>query len=195
MKVIKIGVLAFHGDVIEHIETLKLAAKKLKIKIEVIGVRTKEQLKDLQGLVIPGGESTMFYKLCQKEGMWREMKKINNIMGTCAGAIMLAKKVLHKEKGQETLELMDVVIDRNAYGRQTDSFEIEIQTTLGKIQAVFIRAPKIKQIGNAVKVLAKYNGEVISCEQRVRDKYYLAACFHPEMTTTLFHEYFLKQIL
>lgn len=194
MKTVKIGVLAFHGDVIEHIETLKLAAKKLKIKIEVIEVRTKESLRGLNGLILPGGESTMFYKLCQKEGMWLEMKKIKNIMGTCAGAIMLAKKVLHKEKGQETLELMDIEIDRNAYGSQADSFETEIQTTLGKIQAVFIRAPKIRRVGKGVKILAKNNNDIIACEEKVGNKYYLAICFHPEMSSTLFHEYFLKQI-
>lgn len=194
MKAIKIGVLAFHGDVIEHVEALKQAAKKLKIKIEVIEVRTKEQLRDLGGLILPGGESTMFYKLCQKEGMWLEMKKIKNIMGTCAGAIMLAKKVLHKESGQKTLELMDIEIDRNAYGRQTDSFETEVVTILGKIQAVFIRAPKIRRAGKRVKILAKNNKEIIACEERAGSKYYLAICFHPEMSTTLFHEYFLKQI-
>lgn len=194
MKAVKIGVLAFHGDVIEHIEALKLAADKLKLPIEVILVRTKEKLKDLAGLILPGGESTMFYKLCEKEGMWLEMKKIQNIMGTCAGAIMLAKKVLHKESGQKTLELMDLEIDRNAYGRQTESFEAEVETKIGKLQAVFIRAPKIRWVGKGIKILAKNNKEIIACEERAGSKYYLAICFHPEMSTTLFHEYFLKQI-
>ena len=104
------------------------------------------------------------------------------------------KKSLHKEKGQKTLELMDIEIDRNAYGSQSDSFETEVTTVLGKIQAVFIRAPRIKQVGKTVKVLAKNNGEVIACEQTIRNRYYLAVCFHPEMSMTLFHEYWLKQI-
>ena len=97
----------------------------------------------------------MFYKLCQKEGMWSEMKKIKNIMGTCAGAIMLAKKVLHKEKGQKTLELMDIEIDRNAYGSQSDSFETEVTTVLGKIQAVFIRAQELSKWEKLLKCWQK----------------------------------------
>src|SRR5262245_541650 len=102
MQTLKVGVLAFHGDVVEHIQALNLASKKLKIKISVVEVRTKESLKDLQGLIIPGGESTTLYKLCEREGMIEEMKKIPAIFGTCAGAIMLAKEVKHKASGQET---------------------------------------------------------------------------------------------
>ncbi|MDZ7586492.1 MAG: pyridoxal 5'-phosphate synthase glutaminase subunit PdxT [Patescibacteria group bacterium] len=192
---LKIGVLAFHGDVIEHILVIRQAAKKLKINIEIIEVRVKADLAKVDGLIIPGGESTTLYKLCQREGMWGKMKQVKNIFGTCAGAIMLAKNVIHKEVGQQTLELMDIKVDRNAYGRQTDSFEKEMDTKLGRVEAVFIRAPRIKRVGTAVKVLARNGQEIVACEQYIGRKFYLATCFHPELTTTIFHEYWLKQIL
>lgn len=181
-----IGVLAFHGDVEEHIQALG--------SVNSIPVRTKEDLKKCRGLIIPGGESTTLYKLCQREGMWEDMKKIPAIFGTCAGAIMLAKHVLHIAPGQQTLELMDITIDRNAYGRQTESFEKPINTTLGKLNAIFIRAPKITAVGNNVKVLARDGREILACEETVGNQYFLAASFHPELTTTVFHTYFLKKI-
>ena len=190
----RIGVLAFHGDVIEHFQATQAAAKKLGLAIELIEVRDKESVVRLDGLILPGGESTSLFKLCQQAGMWVEMKQVKAIFGTCAGAIMLAKKVLHQEAGQQTLELMDLTIDRNAYGRQTESFEKKIKTWLGPMEAIFIRAPRIKSVGPGVKVLAKNDGEIIACEQRNGGKFYLAACFHPELTTTKFHEYWLQEV-
>lgn len=189
-----IGVLAFHGDVIEHIETTKQAAKNLHLDIEVIPVRTKDVISRLDALIIPGGESTTLHKLCEREGMWEKMKKIKNIFGTCAGTIMLAKMVYHKTPDQKTLELMDIEIDRNAYGRQTESFDKDVKTSLGNIHAVFIRAPRIKRVGKDVKILAKIKGETIACEQGIGSHYYLATCFHPELSSTLFHEYFIKKV-
>lgn len=194
MKPLKIGVLAFHGDVIEHIQALEKAAKILKRKIEIVQVRTKDSLGDLEGLIIPGGESTTLYKLCEREGMIPPMKKIKNIFGTCAGAIMIAKNVANKTEDQKTLELLDVDIDRNAYGRQTDSFVEKIKTSLGEVNAVFIRAPKIRKISAKVKILAENKGEILACEQKSESGYYLAACFHPELTSTVFHEHFIKQL-
>lgn len=189
----RLGVLAFHGDVLEHIEASKKAAKNLHLDLEIIEVRTKDQLKSLDGLIIPGGESTTLQKLSEREGIWEQLKKMKNIFGTCAGAIILAKIVYHKIEDQKTLELMDIAIDRNAYGRQTQSFEKDIQTSLGPIKAIFIRAPKIKKIGPQVKILALEKGEVLACEQQ-GFQYLLATTFHPELTTTLFHEYFLKKL-
>lgn len=201
MKHVTIGVLAFHGDVDEHIKATEKAAKNLrsnprgsKLNIEVIPIRSQSELQNLDALIIPGGESTTLYKLCEREGMFEQMKKIKNIFGTCAGAIMLAKIVDHKTPDQKTLELMDIRIDRNAYGKQTDSFEQKIDTKLGPVNAVFIRAPKIKKVGSNIKVLAKENKEILACEEKAKNCYYLATCFHPELTTTIFHEYFLKQI-
>ena len=187
MKSVNIGVLSFHGDVIEHIEALEQAKRKLNLAIEIVSVRTKESLYNLDALIIPGGESTTLYKLCEREDMWEKMKQINNIFGTCAGAIMLAKTVRHKTSDQKTLELMDIEIDRNAYGRQTESFEKDIKTNLSDIRAVFIRAPRIIKTGAGVKILAKNNGETIACEQNKGSRYYLAACFHPELTSIIFH--------
>ncbi len=191
MATLKIGILAFHGDVIEHVDAAYEAAQNLELPIEAIEVRTTADLKDLDALIIPGGESTTLQKLCEREGMFPAMRKVKNIFGTCAGAILLAKKVRGKAYDQRTLALMDIEVERNAYGRQNESFEKNIVTHVGKIKATFIRAPKIVRVGKGVAVLAKDGEEIFACEQRVRDKYYLALSFHPELTTTKFHEYFL----
>ena len=190
----RIGVLAFHGDVIEHIEITKQAVKNLHLGIAVVPVRTKDIIHTLDALIIPGGESTTLYKLCEREDMWGDMKQIKNIFGTCAGAIMLAKVIYHRMPDQKTLELMDIEIDRNAYGRQAESFEKDIKTSLGNIHSVFIRAPRIKKVGKDVKILARNKGETIACEQKIGNYYYLATCFHPELSSTLFHEYFIKKV-
>ncbi len=194
MKKVTIGVLAFHGDVIEHIQAVEKAAERLNRSVNVIPLREKEQVRILNGLIIPGGESTTLYKLCEREGMFEQMKKIPFIFGTCAGAIMLAKTIRHKAEGQKTLERMDIEVDRNAYGRQTESFEQDIVTVLGSLRAVFIRAPRINSVGKSVRVLAKNGSEIIACEESYGNYFNLAACFHPELTSTFFHEYFLKKI-
>jgi pyridoxal 5'-phosphate synthase pdxT subunit len=193
MKKKVIGVLAFQGSVVEHIEAARLAAINLEMAIDVVEVRTNESLKGIDGLIIPGGESTTLYKLCSRAGMWERMKMVKNIFGTCAGAIMLARTVHHPEAGQETLRLMDIEIDRNAYGSQIKSFSTRTETVLGPIEAVFIRAPRIKHPGDGVNILAQKDGEPVACEQKKNGRFYMAACFHPEFTTTLFHEYFLKK--
>ena len=205
----KIGVLALHGDVIEHIHATEAAAKNLcsnlfsnsqefenkYSRIEIIEIRTKKDLRDLNALIIPGGESTTLSMLCEREGMFGDMKKIKNIFGTCAGAILLAKKVRHAIPGQKTLGLMDIEVDRNAYGRQTESFEKDIRTSFGNVHAIFIRAPKIIKTGRDVRILAKDGKETLACEERRENRFYMAATFHPELTSTIFHEYFLKQVL
>lgn len=191
--IVSIGVLSFHGDVLEHIEATKNAAKKLKVPIRVIPVRTKEALMEVTALIIPGGESTTLHKLCVREGMWEQMKSIPFMFGTCAGAIMIADTVLHKAEGQESLKRMHMTIDRNAYGRQTDSFEEPLKTQLGEITAVYIRAPKILSVASTVKILAKNSDEVLACEETNNDVYSLAASFHPELTSTVFHEHFIRR--
>lgn len=182
MTALQIGVLAFHGDVIEHITALEKASQKLKFNIKIVPVRTKKSLANLNGLIIPGGESTTLYKLCERENMIEAIQNIKAIFGTCAGAILLAK-----------LSLMDITVDRNAYGSQIDSFSEKINTQFGEIEAVFIRAPKILKVGKDVNILAKQENEILACEINPDSKYYLASSFHPELTTTLFHEHFLKQ--
>lgn len=191
----KIGILALQGDVSEHFEATKKAANNLNIKIEIVLVRKKEDLIDLAGIIIPGGESTVLQKLTQREGIFEDLKKIKNIFGTCAGAIMLAKNVNNKEKEQETLELMNITIDRNAYGVQIDSFEETITSTLGTISAVFIRAPRITKFDKKLTILASIKNEPILIEEKLKSGFYLACCFHPELTTTIVHEYFLKNTI
>ncbi len=190
-----IGILALQGDVSEHMEIIRRAADNLIININIISVRTKYDIVNIDGLIIPGGESTVLHKLMEREGIFGEVKKIRYIFGTCAGAIMLAKHVNNKTSDQKTLELMDIEIDRNAYGRQTESFEGGIETRFGRINATFIRAPKIKRIGEKVEIIAKFRNMVVACEEIVGQKYYLAVCFHPELSSTLFHEHFIQRVV
>ena len=135
------------------------------------------------------------YKLCEREGMLEAMRKVPGLFGTCAGAIMLAKTIHNEEAGQKTLAVMDIEIGRNAYGTQAESFEEEIDTTLGRVEAVFIRAPRIKSIGPRVRVLAKRGDEIVACEQRIGKRYCLATCFHPELSGAVFHGHFIRALL
>lgn len=190
----KIGILALQGGVIEHITATEAAAKNLDVDYDICEVRTKSQLNGLTGLIIPGGESTVLQKLCEREDILEEIKKVPSIFGTCAGAIFLAKKINNTESGQRTLGLMDIEIDRNGYGRQNESFEQDLETELGDVHAIFIRAPRIKSLGESVKPLAKNGDEIVACTQTINNRNYLITCFHPELSTTKFHEYFLRNL-
>jgi len=192
MHAVSVGVLAFQGDVLEHVQALEDGARKLKKDIKITLVRTKKNLEGLDALVIPGGESTTIWKLCEREQMFEPIKRIKNLFGTCAGAILLAKRVEQKAEGQKTLAVMDIGVDRNAYGRQASSFEEDIDTAFGRMHAVFIRAPRITSIGRRVAVLARKGDEILACEEKRGGAYYLASAFHPELTTSAFHEHFLR---
>ncbi len=146
----RIGILAFQGGVSEHLSATRSAARRLGLACEIMHVRTVEELRGIDGLIIPGGESPVLQKLCEREGLFEELKSVRYIFGTCAGAIMLAKAIRNAENGQRTLGLMDIEMDRNAYGRQADSFEEELDTSLGAVRAVFIRAPRIRHAGRGV---------------------------------------------
>mgnify|MGYP001590940088 CR=1 FL=1 len=186
----KIGVLDIQGSVEEHFAALeKAAAEAGQAGVEAVLVKNKDDLKKVDGLIIPGGESTTIGKLLKESGMDKEIMKLRvPIYGSCAGAILIAKKISGQEKAQN-LGLMDIEIERNAYGRQKDSFETEVVFDKKKIPAIFIRAPKIKKIGKNVKVLVKHNGEVVA----VREGRFLVTMFHPELTDDLsVHRYFLK---
>lgn len=191
----KIGILALQGDVSEHVDALQSAAKKLKLAVMVTEVRTAEDLKDLQGLIIPGGESTTMDTLIRRAGMAAGIKKIKNIFGTCAGAIMISSSILNKEEAQQPLKIMHVTTDRNAYGRQSDSFETIVRTETDVVDAIFIRAPRITKVGGQVKVLARHENDIVACEEKTKKGYYLATTFHPELTTTTFHERFLRNLV
>jgi len=182
-----IGVLGLQGNVKEHVDMLRRLTKDVRV------VKKASQIKGLDGLIIPGGESTTILPLLKKYKIDKEIKKANlPIFGTCAGAVIMAKEILNMT--QDTLELMDMKVERNAYGRQVDSFETDLKIPkLGKkpILGVFIRAPVIKHVGKGVEVLAKQNGDPVL----IREGKFLAATFHPELTDdTRVHEYFLNML-
>ena len=180
---VTIGVLSIQGDVSEHVSAVKNALDKCKIRGAVLEVKTKQQISRIDALIIPGGESTTIGMLLDKTGINNEIKKLSGkipIMGTCAGAILLRQ-----------LGLMDISVKRNAFGRQRESFEVEIESKIGKIQGIFIRAPLIESVGEGVEVLGRYDGKIVM----VRQDKNLAVAFHPELTEdTLVYEYFLKLI-
>jgi 5'-phosphate synthase pdxT subunit len=194
----KIGVLALQGDFAEHIQILR------SLGVEAVEVRKPEQLRDLDGLIIPGGESTTVGKLAVEYGLMEPMREMcasgKPVWGTCAGMIFLAKDA---GRPQPLLGVMDVSVKRNAFGRQVQSFEQDLDVPeLERVEngkqpnrpfhAVFIRAPLIESVGKAVKVLARLeDGTVVAARQGNL----LATSFHPELTKdTRFHEYFLEQV-
>lgn len=189
----KIGIVGFQGDVSEHADLLRNISRKRNKELEIIDVRKKDQLKDLDGLIIPGGESTTIYKLLNMYGLFHEIKKLGEgglpVMGTCAGLILISS--VTNDSRVEGLGLLDTEIERNAYGRQINSFmeEIEIKG-IGKYNAVFIRAPVISNPGTA-EVLAEHDGKIVM----VRSGKVLGLTFHPELTKdTRVHEYFLMMV-
>ena len=190
----KVGVLSLQGDFAAHGAALERAGA------EPVYVREREQLDQIDGLVIPGGESTTMLKLMRYEGLYDAIAGFGRrkpVFGTCAGAILMAKEVT--SPAQESLGLVDVSIERNAYGRQIDSRVAELdpapefqqRTAPGKLEAVFIRAPIIRRVNGGVKVLAEYQGDPVLVEQGR----YLVATFHPELTgDTRVHELFLEKL-
>ena len=184
----RIGVLALQGDVREHIQTLT------KLACDTVEVRKSDDLKDISGLILPGGESTTISKLMDifslREPILDFVRSGKAIFGTCAGMITLANEVLDSASGQRSLEVMDISVRRNAFGSQLDSFEEVIDFDGTNLNVAFIRAPIVERVGEDVKVLAKLgDGRVVAARQ----KNMLATSFHPEITgVTFVHEYFLK---
>lgn len=195
-----IGVLAIQGAVSEHVEVLEKVLKKLKIDGNVVYVRNVKDLDDISGLVIPGGESTTINRLMLITGMYEKIielaKKGLPILGTCAGTILLAKEGDEQVKKTETklLSLMEMKVLRNAYGRQVDSFEIDVKIPeIGDkpFRAVFIRAPTIEKVWDDTKIWGKYQDTIIGAKKGN----ILALTFHPELSDDLrIHEYFLRII-
>jgi len=188
----RIGVLALQGDFAEHSVMLR------RLGINVIEVRLPEQLDGLNGLIIPGGESTTIAKLAVHYGLIEPLCKFgheNAVWGTCAGAIFMSKDV-HRD--QPLLQLMDITVERNAFGRQVNSFEVdldvpalrEIDPQERPFHAVFIRAPLIESVQVDACVLAKLqDGRIVAAQQG----HFLATAFHPELTNDeRFHRYFLQ---
>jgi 5'-phosphate synthase pdxT subunit len=190
----KVGVLALQGDFEAHSRALARAGA------EPVLARTASDLKDLDGLIIPGGESTTMLKLMNAGGMIEPLAEFGRkrpIFGTCAGAILLASEVTHP--AQTSLGLMDLTVERNAYGRQIDSRvaqlspepDFEQRTHPGHLEAVFIRAPIIRRTGPNTRVLAAYQGDPVLIEQGR----HLVATFHPELgSDSRVHELFVSKL-
>ena len=185
----RIGVLALQGAFIEHIAILQ------QLKVQVLPIRLPTELDGLDGLIIPGGESTAISKLMQDYDLMNEVKALGKdglpIFGTCAGMILLASTTLDSEI--KPLGLIDIAVRRNAFGRQQESFEAELSIpAVGEklFPGVFIRAPVIEQANGNVKILARLdNGASVAARQGK----ILVSAFHPELTSDLrFHRYFLN---
>ncbi|MEU0988670.1 pyridoxal 5'-phosphate synthase glutaminase subunit PdxT [Streptomyces sp. NPDC005953] len=174
-----IGVLALQGDVREHLAALVAAGAVAR------PVRRPEELAEVAGLVIPGGESTTISKLAHLFGMMEPLReRVRSgmpVYGTCAGLILLADKILDPRSGQETIGGIEMIVRRNAFGRQNESFEAAVEVAGvegGPVEGVFIRAPWVESVGAAVEVLAEYDGHIVA----VRQGRVLATSFHPELT-------------
>ncbi len=190
----RIGVLALQGDFEAHWRALA------DLGVEAVEVRTAPELDVVEGLIIPGGESTTMLKLLDSEKLFEPLRAFGRrrpIFGTCAGAILLAREVLNPP--QPSLGLVDVRIERNAYGRQVDSRVAIIRLEAAfprrnghdELEAVFIRAPIVRGVGPEVRVLARYQGDPVLVEQGP----HLIATFHPELSADRrVHQYFLDKV-
>ena len=201
MSGFNIGVLAVQGDVAENIMATKMAMDELGIEGIVSEIKNPEQISDLDGLIIPGGESTVIGTLSLVNGSLKKIKdKIASgmpVFGICAGLILLSKKAKDRiigEMDQPLLDFLDVKIERNAFGRQRDSFESEISMEkigIPKFPGVFIRAPSIIESGRNVEVISKFNEKIVAVKQGK----ILGTSFHPELTDDLsLHKYFLSLV-
>ncbi len=187
----RVGVLALQGDFSKHVEVLR------SLGVEVQEVRKPEELTMCEGLIIPGGESTVMFKQMQFIDMSKHLvafAKQKPVFGTCAGLILMAKNI--QESPLQPLQLLDVTIERNAFGRQVESFQafVPLELTPEHVKvfpAFFIRAPRIRAHGPHVRVLATFEEEPILIQQG----HHLGASFHPELTTDpVIHQYFLELI-
>lgn len=188
----RVGVLALQGGVDEHIAALLAASEKCGVPVKIVEVRNESDMDGVDGMILPGGESTTIAKLMDRAGIFNKVASVRKIMGTCAGAILLAKKVQGSTLEQRFLALMDIEIERNAYGSQLDSFEANLTTVFGTLPGVFIRAPKMLVAGKGVQPMAFHGEDIVAAYQKKEGKHYLALTFHPELTTTRFHEFFIK---
>ena len=190
----KVGVLSLQGDFAAHGAALERAGAL------PVYVRERSQLAEIEGLILPGGESSTMLKLLHYENLFDELAAFGRrkpMFGTCAGAILMARDVTNP--AQESLNLMDIEVERNAYGRQLDSRVVELKaepefeerTAPGKLEAVFIRAPIIRRAANGTRVLAEYEGDPVLIEQGR----HLVSTFHPELTRDArVHSLFLEKL-
>lgn len=190
-KMIKVGVLAIQGAVAEHLELLNQIPDVCAQEVKYL-----DELNEVDGLIIPGGESTAIGRLLRDFNLLQPLKEriLNGmpVWGTCAGMILLAKSL--ENDPTVHLGVMDITVERNAYGRQLGSFttEVEIEKiSSNKIPLIFIRAPYVTQVKSDVDILLEVNNHIVACQQ----KQMLATSFHPELTKdTSFHRYFINMI-
>jgi 5'-phosphate synthase pdxT subunit len=185
----KIGVLAIQGDFAAHKRALA------HVGVDAVEVRRAAELEQVDGLIIPGGESTTMLKFVEEESLADPIRQFaragKSVFGTCAGAILLAREVHNPD--QQSLGLIDISIERNSYGRQVDSFISAVDSSFegGSLEAVFIRAPRILTVGANVEVLASLEGAPVL----VKENNILAATFHPELTQDIrAHRFFVDLI-
>ena len=188
----KVGVLALQGDVREHISSL------IACGVDAVPVRRESEIQSIDALVLPGGESTTIAQLSEVFGIYDLLKqRIASgmpVYGSCAGMILLATEILDAKVGQKSFGGLDISVRRNAFGRQVDSFESDIEFADGSpelIRAVFIRAPWVEKVGDAVQVLASIDSHPVA----VRSLTALATSFHPELTGDhRIHRYFIEHV-
>ncbi|MFQ5986923.1 MAG: pyridoxal 5'-phosphate synthase glutaminase subunit PdxT [Thermoplasmata archaeon] len=191
----KVGVTAVQGDVGEHLDAVDAALRDLSLTGDAVAVRRPETLEEVAALVVPGGESTTISKLLDEfglaEGMVRRAEEGMPLLGTCAGCILLAKEGDSQVTATDTrlLGLMDMAVDRNAYGRQRESFEAALDLDgIGSVPGVFIRAPAIRKVWGACRTLGRLDEAIVMARQ----DHLVALTFHPELSrSTAVHRYFL----
>ena len=198
---VTIGILSIQGDVKENHLAVQSALDELKIDGKIIDVKTPDDISSLDGIVIPGGESTTIGQLSHVNGSLKVLKeKIENgmpVLGICAGMIMLSKTANDRVVGkidQPLLDILDIKLERNSFGRQHESFEADISMNsinIPRFNGVFIRAPSVSEVGSGVEVLSKFNEKIVA----VKKENIIGTSFHPELTSdSSLHKYFLTLI-
>ncbi|MFD1259359.1 pyridoxal 5'-phosphate synthase glutaminase subunit PdxT [Entomomonas asaccharolytica] len=185
-----VGVLALQGAIAEHLQMLE------QLQVKGVPVKHVDDLANIDGLIIPGGESTAISRLIQQHGLYEKIQQFAKqypVMGTCAGLILCGKNIVNSDGKVMPLGLIDITVERNGFGRQVDSFEavLSVKGIVETIPAVFIRAPFIQAVGEGVKVLATVEDKIVMAEQGN----ILVMAFHPELTKdTQIVEYFIRKI-
>ena len=201
MSSLTVGVLSIQGDVHENILSLNAAIDDLKIDAKAVEVKTPNEISSLDGLIIPGGESTTIGHLSLANDSLKVLKeKIENGMptlGICAGMIMLSKTASDRTVGktnQPLLEILDITLERNSFGRQKQSFEADVSLdsiNISKFNGVFIRAPSVSDVGSDVEILSKFNEKIVA----VKKGNVIGTSFHPELTQDVsLHKYFVNLV-
>ena len=198
---LNIGILSIQGDVQENLLSARAALNELDIDGKVTDVKTPEEISQLDGVIIPGGESTTIGQLSLVNGSLKVLKeKIENgmpVLGICAGMIMLSKTANDRIVGntdQPLLDILDIKLERNSFGRQRESFEADVSMDsidIPKFNGVFIRAPSISDVGSDIEVLSKFNERIVA----VKKGNVIATSFHPELTEDIsLHKYFINLV-